>query len=225
MITNLDLATYETIDRPLKNVNVVGIKLASLAGNDSYRSYSKTRYRANSCQNFSGPQTMEDETVRELSGRRCKQGEDSNPGLRGPAAERLPNRPRHKKKGRDRQTDRETDIQTDSQRQTDRQTETESDREDGQEIMGCGRMMKLEGADLTKIMFQRIKDKAFTNMSKPSVNFEVVSETAQWKIESMLPHFDVKSACIHHTQSHYPDTGPTRLDTKSIMPDTMRISC
>ncbi|GFR75347.1 hypothetical protein ElyMa_003917100 [Elysia marginata] len=57
------------------------------------------------------------------------------------------------------------------------------------------------------------------------VNFEVISETALGTIESMLLHYDVRSACEHHTQSHYPDTGPTRLNTKSIMPDTRRISC
>ncbi|GFR83486.1 hypothetical protein ElyMa_005975900 [Elysia marginata] len=57
------------------------------------------------------------------------------------------------------------------------------------------------------------------------VNFEVISEMALGTIESMLPHCDVRSACIHHTQSYYPDTGPTRLNTKSIMPDTRRISC
>ncbi|GFR79590.1 hypothetical protein ElyMa_005878600 [Elysia marginata] len=57
------------------------------------------------------------------------------------------------------------------------------------------------------------------------VNFEVVSETALGAIKSVLPHCDVKSDCIHHTQPHYPDTGPTRLNTKSIMPDTRRISC
>ncbi|GFS25297.1 hypothetical protein ElyMa_003438000 [Elysia marginata] len=36
-----------------------------------------------------------------------------------------------------------------------------------------------------------------------SVNFKVVSETALGTIESVLPHFDVRSACAHHTQSHY----------------------
>ncbi|GFR82847.1 hypothetical protein ElyMa_005961700 [Elysia marginata] len=36
---------------------------------------------------------------------------------------------------------------------------------------------------------------------------------------------DVRSACVYHTQSHYPDTGPTRLNTESIMPDTRRITC
>ncbi|GFR73125.1 hypothetical protein ElyMa_005721900 [Elysia marginata] len=40
-------------------------------------------------------------------------------------------------------------------------------------------------------------------------------------IESVLPHCDVRSACIHHNQSHYPDTGPTRLNSKSTMPDTV----
>ncbi|GFR74408.1 hypothetical protein ElyMa_002161900 [Elysia marginata] len=53
----------------------------------------------------------------------------------------------------------------------------------------------------------------------------VISEAALGTIESVLPHCDVKSACIHHTQLHYPDTGPTRLSSKSIMPDTRRISC
>ncbi|GFR59303.1 hypothetical protein ElyMa_003501800 [Elysia marginata] len=57
------------------------------------------------------------------------------------------------------------------------------------------------------------------------VNFEVKSETALGTIESVLPHCDVRSSCTYHTQSHYPDTGPTRLTTKSIMPDTRRISC
>ncbi|GFS27370.1 hypothetical protein ElyMa_005262500 [Elysia marginata] len=57
------------------------------------------------------------------------------------------------------------------------------------------------------------------------VKFEVISETALGTIESVLPHCDVSSACVHHTQSYYPDTGPTRLKTKSIMPDTRRISC
>ncbi|GFR65358.1 hypothetical protein ElyMa_003655600 [Elysia marginata] len=58
-----------------------------------------------------------------------------------------------------------------------------------------------------------------------SNNFEVISETALRTTESVLPHCDVRSACAHHVQSHYPDTGPTRLNTKSIMPDTRRISC
>ncbi|GFS19749.1 hypothetical protein ElyMa_005040600 [Elysia marginata] len=58
-----------------------------------------------------------------------------------------------------------------------------------------------------------------------SVNFEVISETALGTIESVLPHWDVKSACVHHTQSHYPDNGPTRLNTKFIMPKTKRFSC
>ncbi|GFR84808.1 hypothetical protein ElyMa_002425900 [Elysia marginata] len=53
----------------------------------------------------------------------------------------------------------------------------------------------------------------------------VISETALGTIESVLPHCDVRSACIRHTQSHYPDTVPTRLSTKSIMPDTRRSSC
>ncbi|GFR87450.1 hypothetical protein ElyMa_006077000 [Elysia marginata] len=57
------------------------------------------------------------------------------------------------------------------------------------------------------------------------VNFEVISDTALGTNESVLPHCDVSSACVHHTQSHYPDTGPTRLNTKSIMPTTRRISC
>ncbi|GFS18541.1 gamma-aminobutyric acid type B receptor subunit 2 [Elysia marginata] len=54
---------------------------------------------------------------------------------------------------------------------------------------------------------------------------EVLSETALGTIESVLPDCDVRSACIHHTQSHYTDTRPTRLRTKSIRPDTRRISC
>ncbi|GFS17317.1 hypothetical protein ElyMa_004978400 [Elysia marginata] len=57
------------------------------------------------------------------------------------------------------------------------------------------------------------------------INYKVISETALGTFESVLPNYDVRSACIHHTQSHYPDTGPTRLSTKSIMPDTRRISC
>ncbi|GFR91317.1 hypothetical protein ElyMa_002589800 [Elysia marginata] len=57
------------------------------------------------------------------------------------------------------------------------------------------------------------------------VNFDVISETALGTIESMLPHCDVRIASIHHIQSHYPDTGPTRLNMKSIMPDTRQISC
>ncbi|GFS26097.1 hypothetical protein ElyMa_005202800 [Elysia marginata] len=57
------------------------------------------------------------------------------------------------------------------------------------------------------------------------VNFEVMSETEHGTIESVLPHCDVRSACVQHTQSHYPDTGPIRLRTKSIMSDTRRISC
>ncbi|GFS06932.1 hypothetical protein ElyMa_004717700 [Elysia marginata] len=57
------------------------------------------------------------------------------------------------------------------------------------------------------------------------VNFEVISEAALGTIESKLPHCEVMSSCVHHTQSHYPDTGPTRLSSKSIMPDTKRISC
>ncbi|GFR70901.1 hypothetical protein ElyMa_003798800 [Elysia marginata] len=56
------------------------------------------------------------------------------------------------------------------------------------------------------------------------LNFKVISETALWTIESVLPHCGVRSACEHHTQSHYPDIGPIRLNTKSIMPDTRRIS-
>ncbi|GFR94513.1 hypothetical protein ElyMa_000920700, partial [Elysia marginata] len=52
----------------------------------------------------------------------------------------------------------------------------------------------------------------------------VISETELGTIESGLPHCDVRSACIHHTESHYPDTGPTRLNPKSITPDTRRIS-
>ncbi|GFS10342.1 hypothetical protein ElyMa_003058800 [Elysia marginata] len=52
----------------------------------------------------------------------------------------------------------------------------------------------------------------------------VISETALRTIESVLPHCDVRSASIHHTQSRYLDTGSTRLSTKSIMPDTRRIS-
>ncbi|GFS25169.1 hypothetical protein ElyMa_007020400 [Elysia marginata] len=65
---------------------------------------------------------------------------------------------------------------------------------------------------------------ACLNFNDP-VNFKFISEMALGTIESVLPHCDVRSACIHHTQSHYPDTGPTRLSTKSIMPDTRRISC
>ncbi|GFR97060.1 hypothetical protein ElyMa_004467400 [Elysia marginata] len=57
------------------------------------------------------------------------------------------------------------------------------------------------------------------------VNFGVMSGTALGTIESVLPKCDVRSACIHHTQSHYPDTGPTILNTKSIMQDSRRISC
>ncbi|GFR93280.1 hypothetical protein ElyMa_006222300 [Elysia marginata] len=56
------------------------------------------------------------------------------------------------------------------------------------------------------------------------VNFEVISETALGIVESVLPHCGVRSACVYHTQSHYPDTGSTRLNTKSIKPDTRRIS-
>ncbi|GFS07180.1 hypothetical protein ElyMa_001243600 [Elysia marginata] len=44
-------------------------------------------------------------------------------------------------------------------------------------------------------------------------------------IESVLLSSDVRSACVHHTQSQYSDIGPTRLNTKSMMPDTRRISC
>ncbi|GFR71493.1 hypothetical protein ElyMa_002095300 [Elysia marginata] len=57
------------------------------------------------------------------------------------------------------------------------------------------------------------------------VNCEVISGTALGAIESVLPRYDVRSACVHLTRSHYPDTGPTRLNTKSIIPDTRRISC
>ncbi|GFS21203.1 hypothetical protein ElyMa_005076400 [Elysia marginata] len=58
-----------------------------------------------------------------------------------------------------------------------------------------------------------------------TVNFEDISETALGTHESVLPQCDIRSACVHHTQSHYTDTGPTRLNTKSIMPDTRRIGC
>ncbi|GFR59258.1 hypothetical protein ElyMa_003500300 [Elysia marginata] len=50
-------------------------------------------------------------------------------------------------------------------------------------------------------------------------------KTALGTIESVQLHYDVRSACIHHTQSHNPDIGPTRLNTKSTMPDTKEISC
>ncbi|GFR73644.1 hypothetical protein ElyMa_002142400 [Elysia marginata] len=57
------------------------------------------------------------------------------------------------------------------------------------------------------------------------VNLEVIAETALGTIESVLPHCGVRGACIHHIQTHYSDIGPIRLNTKSIMPDTKRISC
>ncbi|GFS00764.1 hypothetical protein ElyMa_004563800 [Elysia marginata] len=56
-------------------------------------------------------------------------------------------------------------------------------------------------------------------------NYKIILETALETTESVLPHFDVRSACTHHTQSHCPDTGPTRLSTESIMPDAKQISC
>ncbi|GFS08004.1 hypothetical protein ElyMa_004746100 [Elysia marginata] len=64
-----------------------------------------------------------------------------------------------------------------------------------------------------------------SNFNVQSTSSEVISETALGTVESLLLHCDVRSACIHHTQSHYPDTGPTRFNTKSIMSDTRRISC
>ncbi|GFR60655.1 hypothetical protein ElyMa_005412900, partial [Elysia marginata] len=66
-----------------------------------------------------------------------------------------------------------------------------------------------------------LKDRGVSNV----INSEVISETALWTIDSVLPHCDVRSACVHHTLSHYSDIGPTRLNTKSTMPDTRRISC
>ncbi|GFR82716.1 hypothetical protein ElyMa_002370500 [Elysia marginata] len=59
----------------------------------------------------------------------------------------------------------------------------------------------------------------------PEINFEVVSETTLGTIESVLSDCDVRSACVHHALSHYPDTRPTRLNTESLMPDNRRISC
>ncbi|GFS08408.1 hypothetical protein ElyMa_004755500 [Elysia marginata] len=53
----------------------------------------------------------------------------------------------------------------------------------------------------------------------------VISETALGTIESVLPHCDVRSACIHHSLSHCPDTWPTRLSSNSTMLDTRWISC
>ncbi|GFS00542.1 hypothetical protein ElyMa_006401900 [Elysia marginata] len=53
----------------------------------------------------------------------------------------------------------------------------------------------------------------------------VISETVLGAIENVLPHCDVRKACIHHTQSHYPEIGPTRLSITSMMPDTRQISC
>ncbi|GFR75678.1 hypothetical protein ElyMa_002194500 [Elysia marginata] len=38
----------------------------------------------------------------------------------------------------------------------------------------------------------------------------LASETALWIMETVLPHYDVRGACVHRTQSHYSDTGPTR---------------
>ncbi|GFR73515.1 hypothetical protein ElyMa_002139000 [Elysia marginata] len=45
------------------------------------------------------------------------------------------------------------------------------------------------------------------------VNFEVIAETAPWTIENVLPHCDVRCACVRQSQSHYSDTGPIRLNT------------
>ncbi|GFR99133.1 zinc finger protein 431, partial [Elysia marginata] len=42
-----------------------------------------------------------------------------------------------------------------------------------------------------------------------------VCETALRTMESVMPHCDVRSACIHHTQSHYSDIVPTRLSTEA----------
>ncbi|GFS20107.1 hypothetical protein ElyMa_003306000 [Elysia marginata] len=38
--------------------------------------------------------------------------------------------------------------------------------------------------------------------SQQDCNQSVISETALGTIESVLPHCDARSACIHHTQSH-----------------------
>ncbi|GFR61113.1 hypothetical protein ElyMa_005425900 [Elysia marginata] len=54
--------------------------------------------------------------------------------------------------------------------------------------------------------------------------YEVISEEALGTIESVLPYRDVRGACVHHTQLHYPDIGPTKLNTKSTMPNTRRHS-
>ncbi|GFR82600.1 hypothetical protein ElyMa_002366900 [Elysia marginata] len=64
-----------------------------------------------------------------------------------------------------------------------------------------------------------------TLAQRSGVNYEVISETALWTIESVLPLCDVRSACVHQNQSHYPDTGPTSHNIKSIMSDTRRITC
>ncbi|GFR77264.1 hypothetical protein ElyMa_005820500 [Elysia marginata] len=81
-------------------------------------------------------------------------------------------------------------------------------------------MISLEQRDVTE-------GRVAVGDKKNTIGFyvmKVISDSALGTIESVLPHCDKRSACAHHTQSHYPDTGPTRLSTKSIMPDTRRIS-